>query len=500
MSEKQKDQNYQRALELVKRGDNQQALQCLLQHLDNCPENPEVLNDIGAVCYCMGKNEQAIEYLEKAKKLDPQSGEICWNLTEAYLAANMPSWAVGQFKDIERFGLANFDLYNRAARLFVDKNDKASAIEMLLSSLQIAPNQDLLYPMIDVLKSKRPNIAFYCESQKSIETVRNVMDFFAKRFNVSYYNYQNSQPVQQTLNHSNIAWFQSVSNMLVDATNSDCSAKIIACLTIEDFTSDLICKVDWNKVDNLIISAPPKDKAVLFEKLPLIEMQTSVSFVPNGVDMDKFPLSNTTAGKNILCLDEISEENNPMLLVQCMQKLHYIDPEYRLFFTGGFANEKIEKYMRYTVRKLDLDGTVIFDNCTLELSEILKNKHFITTAKIWQKQTNDILAAMSAGLKPVIHDCPQADRIFEDEYLFDIAEQFCNIIISENYCPDQYRQFIAQWHNQQNQMDAYNKIVNDIEKMLDKKTGISTGSINGLTDNLKQKLHPSNTENLIAAN
>ncbi len=186
MTDDLKGQYYQKALELVKEGKNEQALECLLEHLRRNPCDSEALNDTGAVCYCMGKTSQAIEFLEQAVRLSPDSGEMYWNLAEAYLSANMPSWAARLFGDIERLGLDNFDLYNRTAKLFVDKNDKANAIEMLLKSLEKSPNQDLLYPMVEVLKSKRVNLSFVNCTGGNGKSLKGLVDYFAKRFDLSY--------------------------------------------------------------------------------------------------------------------------------------------------------------------------------------------------------------------------------------------------------------------------------------------------------------------------
>jgi len=59
--------------------------------------------------------------------------------------------------------MLNVDVLNRAANIFLNKNDKAGAMEMLLRSLRISPQQEILLPMIKVIRSKRLKSRFSAE-------------------------------------------------------------------------------------------------------------------------------------------------------------------------------------------------------------------------------------------------------------------------------------------------------------------------------------------------
>jgi len=156
-------------------------------------------------------------------------------------------------------------------------------------------------------------------------------------------------------------------------------------------------------------------------------------------------------------------EANPAFLLQCMQKLHYIDPAYRLSFAGTFESPVLEQYIRHMVRTLNLADVVTFEPCAGELNRWLSDKHFIVAGGIDDQQIESLLAGMACGLKPVVHHFPGADKLFPPRHLFTIAEQFCEQVLSGEYEPQQYRRFVEQRYPLQEQFNGINGILQQIE-------------------------------------
>ena len=148
------DPNYQKGLELAETGKHEQALACIQEHLQTKPDDAEVLNDAGAILHCLGRSDEAIEHFVKAKENQGDSAEIMWNLSEAYLAAGRAKEAMSLFGDMERMGILNVDLLNRTANLFLDQDAPADALDMLLWSQRICPEQEILEPMIEIIRHK----------------------------------------------------------------------------------------------------------------------------------------------------------------------------------------------------------------------------------------------------------------------------------------------------------------------------------------------------------
>jgi hypothetical protein len=156
-------------------------------------------------------------------------------------------------------------------------------------------------------------------------------------------------------------------------------------------------------------------------------------------------------------------EANPAFLVQCMQKLHYIDPGYTLSFAGTFENPLLEQYIRHMVRTLNLADIITFEPSGGDLNHWLSDKHFIVACGIGESQVEALLAGMACGLKPVVHNFPGADKLFPSKYLFNIAEQFCEQVLAREYEPEQYRRFVEQRYPIEGQLSRVNGILQQLE-------------------------------------
>ncbi|HBG26606.1 MAG: hypothetical protein A2Y10_16105 [Planctomycetes bacterium GWF2_41_51] len=146
--------SYQEALDLAEANKHQEALECIQKHLAVSPNDPEILNDTGAILYCLNRSDEAIEHFLKAKELQPDSAEIIWNLSETYLATENAHEAMKLFDDMERIGILNCEVLNRTAEKLIDNGNLSEASTVLNKSLQLLPNQPLLDPILEVLRSK----------------------------------------------------------------------------------------------------------------------------------------------------------------------------------------------------------------------------------------------------------------------------------------------------------------------------------------------------------
>jgi glycosyltransferase involved in cell wall biosynthesis len=149
-----------------------------------------------------------------------------------------------------------------------------------------------------------------------------------------------------------------------------------------------------------------------------------------------------------------------------MQKLHYIDPGYRLFFAGMFQDAALEQYVRHMVDALDLRDVVSFDGWQPDVRSWLEDKHYIVSTSIIESQGMGLLEAMACGLKPVIHNFPGASQIFPAEFLFNIAEEFCAQICSGAYEPQRYRRFVEERYALKDQLRKVNNIFTRLEAQI----------------------------------
>jgi len=145
---------YAEALESAEAGNTEQALVYMQEFLASAPNDPEALNDTGAILFSLGHTQEALNHLSKARLLDPDSAEIVWNLVETALAQNDGRTAMTCFDDMERLEILNADVLNRTADVLLQNGDLAGAVQTLERSLAVSPDQAILSNMIEVIRSK----------------------------------------------------------------------------------------------------------------------------------------------------------------------------------------------------------------------------------------------------------------------------------------------------------------------------------------------------------
>jgi tetratricopeptide (TPR) repeat protein len=480
---------YERGLELAEAGKYQEALVCMQEYLLTRGGNAQILNDIGAILHCLGRSDEAIEYFNNARKYQNDSTEILWNLAEAYLAVGRAKETMELFDSMERVGILNVDVVNRTADLLLQQNNKADAIKILLRSLRIWPNQEILKPMIEVIRYKRPKIAFFCGGDGMV-FLNEIIEFAKQRFPVQIFKGQTEEELHELMKWSDISWFEWCTNLAIMGSKQPKVCKNIIRLHRYEAYGQWPEQVHWSNIDTLIIVGNSFVKEALRQSVANLESRTHIATIPNGVNLEKFTFTKRRRGKNIAFLSNLRMVKNPAFVLQCMQKLHYIDPEYRLFFGGIFQNRSLEQYLKHMVNALELRDVVFFDGWQEDVRSWLEDKHYIVSTSIIESQGIGLLEAMACGLKPVIHNFPGANEIFPSEFLFNISEEFCNQILSDDYKSERYREFVEKNYSLKNQLTNINNIFTQFENEIESEQARSRFTENLQNLNLEQMRLP----------
>jgi hypothetical protein len=482
-------QDYHDALKLAEQGNYQQALEKIENYLQNDANNAEIWNDAGAILHCLGKSNKAIEYFIKADGLKPDSAEIIGNLAEAYLAAGNPRAAAGLFAQMQNLQALNPDIINRTASALLDNGDKAAAIEVLLRSLELWPQQEVLKPMLDIIRAKRPRIAFFCGADGKT-FVEDIIEFTKKRFDVRIFSGKTEDEFYELMQWSDISWFEWCTNLAAIGSNKPKVCKTIVRLHRYEAYSHWPEQINWRNVDTLITVGNPVTVQTLKAKVPNLHQTTNVVSIPNGIDLKKFRFIDKKKGKNIAFLANVRMVKNPAFLIQCMQKLHYIDREYKLFIAGNILEPELEQYLRHMINVLDLRDVVVFEPFQQDVFGWFCDKHYIVSTSIMEGQAVGVLEGMACGLKPVIHNFPGAEGTYPREFLFDIAEQFCQQILSDDFEPAKYRKYVEEKFSLAKQFEQINQLFLNFEKQIDDGSGDLAGQHN-FTDNIKPVMEAS---------
>lgn len=467
--------SYRRGLELAGAGDYQQGWECLREHLQTQPQDAEALNDAGTILHCLGRTEEAIDCLSQARRLRADSAEIVENLVEAYLAAGRAGEAAALFDSLERYGRLSVDVLNRTATRLLDQGNKGLALDVLLRSYRLWPAQEVLRPIVDAIRSQRPKVAFFRQGTGEDSVLADICKFVQQRFRTEFYEGRGPDGIEKLMHWSDIAWFDGGGALTVAASRQEGPAKIIASVRRSDVRDRWAKEVQWEKVSLLLQIGSSAVEELLLPQVPDLRRRTRLAVMPNGVNLRRYVLRRRERGRHLACIGCLTMEANPGFLLQCMQKLHYLDPGYRLSFAGTFESPLLEQYVRHMIRTLHLTDVVSFESQPGDWNAWLSDKHYIVAGGMGENQVEALLLGMACGLKPVVHNFPGAEKLLPPAYLFNIAEQFCEQVLSRDYQPAQYRRLVEERYPLTQQLQAVEGILAQLETEIELQAAAALG-------------------------
>jgi tetratricopeptide (TPR) repeat protein len=173
---------YERARALADAGRHEEAITAIREYLRHEPEDGEAFNDAGALLYAAGRFDEAADFLKRAAAcMRDAPGQALWNLAEVYLAGGRPAEVLPLFDGLAQAQLMTADLANRTATRFLDSGDVAGAVEAIIYSVRLAPQQDALLPIYERVRALRPKVAICCEFP-DVKFMQDIYAFINARF------------------------------------------------------------------------------------------------------------------------------------------------------------------------------------------------------------------------------------------------------------------------------------------------------------------------------
>ena len=193
----------------------------------------------------------------------------------------------------------------------------------------------LLKPMMDVIRNKRPKIAFFCGLAGDVKFLTDIYTFVEQRFPVKFFEGRDVNQMHELMKWSDISWFEWCTDLAVEASKLPKVCKTIVRLHRFEAYCDWPAKMRWENIDTLITVGNSFVKDALLRQVPALEARTRVVTIPNGVNLQKFKFVERPRGKNLACIGYLNARKNPMFLLQCMQKLHLHRPAIQAVFRRG---------------------------------------------------------------------------------------------------------------------------------------------------------------------
>lgn len=435
---------HDQALTLAESGRYEEALKVLNDYLRHRPQDGQALNDAATVLFCLGQGQQAIALYEEACRwcTSEQLAQVQWNLCEAYLQEGRVAQAIGLFDQMESRGLLNVDMLHRAADMLLKKELLGPAVELLLRSLQMNPDQDVLKSMIEVIRSHRANTAFVIHRETTL--TRRLADGLRQRLPLAAVEQSNGLESAQLPAETDIAVFFGCGRRLVDVSKQASPIRMVAVLDVQDLAGSELRAVTWRNVQAVILCGGQPLVQEFFEHIGQPPAGLSVLTAEPVIHPEQATFQPRKKGKRIAAFGPWDARRNPMFALMCFQKLHYLDPDTRLHLGGQFTDAAAEHYVRHLIETLELDNVVFLDGPIGDMKKWLRDKHYVLSTSIDGTGMEDIWQAMAFGLRPVVHRFPGVEQRLDSAYVFTLAEDFCDQVLNGPYDAAAHRAYVEQ--------------------------------------------------------
>ena len=465
---------YSEAIQLAEMGQHEAALAKLQEYLRLNPMDGEAMNDAGTILFCMHRGREAIDYFLRARTVcrGDQLTQVYWNLCEACIAENRPEIAIDLLDTMEEAHVLHADILNRLARLFIDRDDCGTALDLLCRSLGMSSNQDVLEPMMEILRNKRGRLTI---AGRPDEIQSDLVEFFRLRYPMMVCRTMQLREIQSAVTADGVLLFWGADPVLEELTRTPVDGRLIVRLCWRDVYDPVLQKVNWNHVNALILPDEASRQALM----------EWVNYLPPGLPVSVVrPAPDTTTdipvprsrGKKIAAVGPWDAGSNPMFLLQCIQKLHYMDNDMRFYLAGEFPDPAVENYVHDMIERMELDHCVFLDGRPRNWSRWFRDKHYVVSTAIDARSMLSVYRGMAAGLKPVVHAFGGAERYIERECLFVLAEDFCERILSEDYQPEQYWAYAAQCCSRSKELGAIDRMIRQFERKVNRPAVSSAGA------------------------
>lgn len=372
----------------------------------------------------------------------------------------------------------NFDLNYNLAYIKESKGEYSKSVTFYNQAITSCDDEEMKSQIKEAIGNIETN--FKVEAAKKIvffvkrgldSFLSDIINFMSTEYIVKKVVVENFEQIDVGMNWADICWFEWCDELITYGSNSELAQnkKIICRLHRYETFTEFPSKVDWNRVDKLIIVAEHL-KDLLKAQVPDIEEMVDIIHINNGVDINKFNLISRNKGYNLAYVGYIHPRKNPYLLLQIIAKLASMDKRYKLYVAGKFQDSLVELYWKYQVKEMGLENNVVFDGWQSDISAWLSDKNYILSTSIHESFGYGIAEAMCRGIKPIIHNFVFSEGIWDRKYLFNTIDEAVAQIRDKKYNSLEYRNYIESNYSLAIQESKTKELLNGIyeEKYEDK--------------------------------
>ena len=290
-----------------------------------------------------------------------------------------------------------------------------------------------------------------------------VSDYFKSNYETKICITKEQEQIFNAIKWADVVWIEWADQSAISVTRFErllYQKQVILRLHSYEAFTDYLDYIRWSSLTDLIFVAE-HIKDIVLKKYPCIQSNVDrIHVIPNGIDTEKFKLSRNEKGKDLAYLGYLNFKKSPILLFTIFAELLNLDPEYTLHIGGTFQEERYPLYLKQMQKKNPLLSKQIKYHGWIENpAEWLKDKSHIICTSVLESQGKGIMEAMSMGLKPIIHDFVGASNIYPEKYLWRTASEFCGMVLSNEYKPKEYRQYILDNYSTRDKIEHIESVI-----------------------------------------
>ncbi len=407
-----------------------EAEQLFIALIDRGQNCREAYNNLGVISFRSDDKEKAIEYFSKSLEIDPYYKDAILNYTDLLCSINQLHLARPLLENI------------------IKKNPNDEEIIKLLNDINSS----------NYVKSK---ITFICPpGQESF--LRDIIKHFNARYEVRTCYTNTESEVLSDVEWADIIWFEWADVLAVSLTNHPdgiLNDKHVICRlhSGESFTS-LPKQINWSVVDNVIFVAEHIRK--INELLSPKIKETTMSIIPNGINLDKWRFRTRERGFDIAYVGSINYKKGSILLPHLLNAVYNKDKRYRLHLAGEIQDPRYSFYFNQMIHDMGLSNSFIMYGNVDDIDTWLEDKNYIISASLLESQQLGICEAMAKGIKPVIHNFVGARDLYPEKYIWNSIPDFVRLVQEDDYNSIEYRDFIGNTFSLEKQLGAIENIIN----------------------------------------
>jgi glycosyltransferase involved in cell wall biosynthesis len=223
---------------------------------------------------------------------------------------------------------------------------------------------------------------------------------------------------------------------------------------------------NWDAVDYMIFVSDWVKKAfnLMCEQSGVTTTPKKQVVIPNGIDIDSFPLRKEKSNTNkIAIVGSLKEVKNFPLAIQILTEL---PPKYEMYHVGIQFNSQNTGILMSYAYNLGINNRIHFEGFIPKenMYKWYLDKDYLLSSATNEGNPNCIIEAMCMGIKPIIHNFPGSTSQFPPDLIFERIGGAIDSITGDSYNPQSYRNWVEERYS----LDNFKKFREVVENVCEK--------------------------------